>query len=371
MAKHKVSVSNKTKSKGKATLREVARLAGVSHTAVSRAVNGLSGLSVETRERVLSVVKELGYKPDPHLGAFFHRVRGSGRTIALLRSSSNQNHGQMAVDSLDARQEQAILAESRRAGYHVILACVETDMNEDGNLTCVADGLADAVIANIWPSDPIRKLSCHVPVVALQYEPGMEGVDCVLTDVCRGVFTQIRHLHDLGHRQISCFVPRNRIWPHRHFLMGYIAACEDFGLSLPDAYREPICFGYNEHAVAIHAYLDRVLRCDTPPTAIVTYDVYAPELMRQLIERGFAVPQDISVVGFDDSPDFHRDCPVPLTTFRQNFDNQAFHALRLLTARTPDFTIPVHSVLVEGELVIRESTASVVQRTKKTNRVKN
>lgn len=370
MKKTGTAIPRENAKKGKATLREVARLAGVSHTAVSRAVNGLPGLSEETRERIQSIVAQTGYKPDPHLGAFFHRVRGSGRTIALLRSASSQSHGQMAANSLDARQERAILAEARRAGYHVILSSVEDDMNEDGNLICVAEGLADAVIANVCPSDAIQKLSRHVPVVSLQYGPEIAGVDAVLTDVCRGVFAQIRHLFDLGHRRISCFVPQSRIWPHRHFLMGYTAACEDFGLSMPDAYREPILFGYNEHAAAIRAYLERVLRCDTPPTAIVTYDVYAPELMRQLIERGFAIPRDVSVVGFDDSPDFHRDCPVPLTTFRQNFDNQAFHALRLLTARTPDFTIPVQSVLVEGELVVRESTARAVQRTKKTNRTK-
>jgi len=101
--------------KGKATLREVARLAGVSHTAGLRAVNGLPGLSEETRERILSVVSQTGYKPDPHLGAFFHRVRRSSRTISLLRRGADQTYGHAVPDSLSSRQESAILDEARKA----------------------------------------------------------------------------------------------------------------------------------------------------------------------------------------------------------------------------------------------------------------
>lgn len=344
--------------KGKATLREVARLAGVSHTAVSRAVNGLPGLSEETRERIQSIVAQTGYKPDPHLGAFFHRVRGSGRTIALLRSAADQSRGNAVPDSLDSRQEAAILAEARKAGYHVILSSVENDLTSDGNLLCVEEGLVDAVIANIMPSDALRGIVPHVPVVSLEYEPLIKGVDCVLTDVARGVFAQMSHLHALGHRRIACFVPASRSWPCRHFLMGFEAACEDFDILPPDAYRVPIHFGRNEHVLAIHDFLDRVMGSESPPTAIVTYDVYAPELMRQCAERGLRLPEDMSIVGFDDSPDLHRDCLVPLTTFRQNFDQEAFHALRLLAARTPDRSIPCHTVLVEGELVVRKSTSA-------------
>ena len=342
----------------KTTLREVARLAGVSPTAVSRAVNGQPGLSTGVRARVMEIVEKSGYKPDPHLGAFFRRVRMTGRGLALLCGTADA-----AAESFDARQRDAIQAEARKAGCHVILASASTDLTPDGSLSCVADGLADAVIAVNGSREVIQNLARHVPVVSLQYEPSLDGVDCVLTDVCRGVFTQIEHLMTLGHRRIAHFVPRDKGWPHRHFLMGYEAACNDLGLACPDAYRQTITFGYNEHARAIREVLDRVLVPGTAPTAIVTYDVYAPELMRQLQERGLCVPRDVSIVGFDDAPEFHRHCSVPLTTFRQNFDNEAFHALRLLAARTPDVTIPAHSVLVAGELVIRGSTAPAPKQT--------
>ena len=342
---------------GKATLREVARLAGVSHTAVSRAVNGLPGLSSDTRDRVMGIVQQIGYKPDPHLGAFFKRVRRTGRGLALLYGRMVSEPLRPASESLDARQRDAIQSQARRAGYHVVLADATHDLTPDGGLSCVADGLADAVIAYCCPSSAVLSVARHVPVVALQYEPSLEGVDCVLTDVCRGVYRQIDHLVALGHRRIAGFVPRSGIWPHRHFQLGYEAACDDRGLERPDAYRVPIQFGNDEHPRAIHAFLDRILTPASAPTAIVTYDVYAPELMRQLMERGLRVPADISIVGFDDAPEFHSHCPVPLTTFRQNFENQAFHALRLLAARTPDATIPAHSVLVAGDLVVRASTA--------------
>lgn len=358
MDKTKIKVARGSAKKMKATLREVARQAGVSHTAVSRAINGLPGLSDETRERVMSIVAKTGYKPDPHLGAFFHRVRQSSRTITLLRNTTSSNREQETSESLDARQESAILAEARKAGYHVIISSIENDLTPDGNLLCVAEGVVDAVIANIMPSTALRKIIPHVPVVSLEYEPLLEGVDCVLTDVTRGVFAQIKHLYDLGHRRIASFVPRSGVWPCRHFHMGFEAACEDFGLVVPDAYCRPIRFGRNEHVESIRSFIEHVMHSAVPPTAIVTYDVYAHELMRQFIERGLRVPDDISIVGFDDSPDFHRNCPVPLTTFRQNFDQEAFHALRLLAARTPDRSIPSHTVLVEGELIVRGSTAA-------------
>ena len=103
-------------------------------------------------------------------------------------------------------------------------------------------------------------------------------------------------------------------------------------------------------------FLDRVLCPGIAPTAILTYDMYAGELIRQLGERGLAVPRDVSLVGYDD--DTHgAPSPLPLTTFRQDFETMAKVALSLLEARIKERNKPVQVVAVEGALIIRASTA--------------
>ena len=97
-----------------------------------------------------------------------------------------------------------------------------------------------------------------------------------------------------------------------------------------------------------------MLRCDTPPTAIVTYDVYAPELMRQLIDRGFAIPRDVSVVGFDDSAWALR-CQPALSTVRQPAGSLGARAAELVLDEIRRGERQRGVVLLPTEVVWRDS----------------
>jgi LacI family transcriptional regulator len=116
---------------------------------------------------------------------------------------------------------------------------------------------------------------------------------------------------------------------------------------------EPIAFRYENEIEAVSAFLDRILAGDRA-TAILTYDVYAGELIRQLANRGLSVPGDISIMGFDD--DNHgRFCPIPLATFRQDFDAMATEAVRLVRERAQAPSRAPLMVKVEGKVIVRES----------------
>jgi len=206
----------------------------------------------------------------------------------------------------------------------------------------------------------VERLAANSPVVLLNAETGCADVDVVLPDTERAAREQIDHLRKLGHRRIACFRPRpSPHWQDRRFWREYEDYGTRAGLLLPAEYLLPIEFANGGHPQAIAQFLERVLRPGHAATAILTYDVYAGELIRQLKARGLAVPDDVSLVGFDD--DTHAQfCPIPLTTFRQDFEAMAEAAVELLRERLKQPQRPDRVLAIAGKLVERASTAPVL-----------
>ena len=166
-------------------------------------------------------------------------------------------------------------------------------------------------------------------------------------------------LAELGHRRIANFRPKPPSgapfahWEDRAFWREYVDYAQDLGLEIPQSWLEPIVFKCENEIEAIGAFLDRILAGDRA-TAILTYDIYAAELIRQLANRGLSVPGDISIMGFDD--EIHgRVCPIPLATYRQDFDAMATEAVRLVRERAGNLSRAPLMVKVEGKVIVRES----------------
>jgi DNA-binding LacI/PurR family transcriptional regulator len=342
-------------------LAAVAKAAKVSPSTVSRALSGHAKISTATRERVRQVADRLGYSPDRRLGRFFREVHRGTRTIAVLMHQ--KVHREAAAGSpFYSRISWSLQNELQQREYYMLLASADGDETVDGGLRSVAEGVVEGVIAEVKDDSLITRLQGRVPVVLFNVECRMGAVDTVLPNVEKAAGQQVEHLVALGHRRIACFHPRPADlspptqWQNRRFWRGYRDACDARGLVCPDRYLAPIEFGPGQDEVAVAGFLDRVLTGNDAPTAVLTHDGYAGELICQLERRGLRVPRDISLVGYDDF-DFDRPCPIPLTTYRQDFESMARVAVDLLLQRLKEPGRVPMLVQVPGQLIVRDSTA--------------
>lgn len=347
------------------SLKVVAEKAGVSAATVSRVVNGHRSIAENTRQRVQAVIDEMGYAPDPKLGRFFKTMNGGIKGVAFAVYQDMHRRISMGNDPFYARMSMAVQMELSKHAHYMLLVNEETDCTADGNLTCVEQGLCTGVIGELRNESLVARLSEHVPVVLLNVELDIPLVDVVIPHVAKVARKQLQYLSELGHRAIACFRPRSNqenassmSWQDKRFWQSYRNFCQDHALAMPSEYLEPIDFGYDEHESAAAKFVDRVFaRPEIAPTAILTYDIYAGTLIRQLSARGLEVPRDVSIIGYDDWT-FNHPCPLALTTFRHDFETMAKQAVGLLLDRGKEPHRSSVFVEVDGELITRDSTAA-------------
>ncbi|MCC6579426.1 MAG: LacI family DNA-binding transcriptional regulator [Phycisphaeraceae bacterium] len=348
------------------TLQDVIRRAGVSSATVSRVINGRPGIADETRRRVQQAIEDVGYEPNPQVARFFKTLHGGNHTVALA-FAHRMDRLAPGGEPFYSRLSMAVQGELSRHDHHTLLVNTSTDRTADGNLNCVAEGLCKGIIAEVHDAQVIQQFSAHVPVVLINVDMVLPHVDVVIPHVERAATRQIQHLVELGHRRIACFRPRASAmsldlhWQDARFWRGYEDACQHLGLAIPDPYLVPISIENQSDAPAVAAFLDRVMAFDADaPTAILTYDQYAGELIRQLQARGKQVPRDVSIFGYDDFM-FGKPCPMHLSTYRQDFQTMASHAVNLLLTRLAHPQRSAAMIQVDGELVHRDSVAPAPQ----------
>src|SRR3954464_14639386 len=280
------------------TIRELARLSGVSVGTVSRALNGYADVRPETRERIARLARELDYTPaaaarslvtqrshvigvfletgegHPDLQhPFFHEVLGGLKQrvgaagFDLLLFASERPGGGYGPHSY-----------LKRARHH----------NVDG---CALIGLDPT------ESEVRRLVRGEIPCVAIDMELEGPRTEVVMSDNEGGAAAAVRHLYDLGHRRIATVTGMIDSRPGIDRLRGYRAATQSLGLAYRDDY---VRYGdfYAESGREATAAL---LELDEPPTAIfAAADLMAIGAIRAAAERGLSVPEDLSVIGFDD-----------------------------------------------------------------------
>lgn len=326
-------------------MREVAQLASVSVQTVSCVVNGTGSISAETRERVLQAIEQLNYRRDP-----IARSMRTGRTqlIGLLVLDITN-----PVLSLIAS---AVEAEAYARGYSVLLYNVSQDKRrERAYLEAVAERLVDGlVIVNAVDRDKTfaEIQRSHIPTVL---------VDCLATplipsvsvDNRQGAYLATRHLIELGHRRIAHLSGAPALEVARQRVEGYRQALADHGLGYVQIVN-PVNnrWDYRSGYLATQS----LLQSAPPPSAIFAAgDQMAIGAYRALAEAGVRVPDDVSVIGFDDIEAAAYITP-PLTTIRQPFDEIGQRALGLLFELLGDQRPATTQIVLPPELVLRQST---------------
>jgi DNA-binding LacI/PurR family transcriptional regulator len=326
---------------------DVARAAGVSHQTVSRVMNDHPSLRAETKKRVLEVMAELDYRPNLAARAL---VTSRTRTIGVLSSQS--------LLFGPASSIQAIEFAARDAGYIVVTANVdgtdEASIREGIRhlLNQAVEGLV-VIAPQTRVFDILDSLALRIPHVTLQSgEPGGASDDheSLFVDQVAGARLATRHLIELGHTEIVHLAgPQDWIEADAR-MRGYLEEC-----SAHDLPTQPPLLGDWSAARGHHVGAELARNRDF--TAVfAANDQMALGLMNAFHEAGVRVPEDVSVVGFDDIPDAAYFWP-PLTTIRQDFAELGRRCVTRLFG-VLDAAAPAAGNQISPELVVRSSTTA-------------
>jgi DNA-binding LacI/PurR family transcriptional regulator len=323
-------------------MADVAMAAGVSHMTVSRVLNGTARVSPATRAKVEEALRELGYRPN-----------AAARALATGRS------GQLSVVFFDttlfgpASALFAIEQAARREGYSmsiVSLPRIDPDTMRDAVATLRAQAVDGTIIVapHTTAAAALREVPPDLPAVVVA-GTDTAGVPLVAIDQESGARLATEHLLQLGHRTVWHVAGPNNWVDARARARGWRKALQRAGAPLP----APLVGDWSARS----GYEAGVrLAAEPDLTAIfVANDHMALGVLRALALAGRRVPEDISVIGFDDVPESPY-YPPALTTLRQNFEALGEQAVASLLARIGGAD-PASRQLLRPELVIRESTA--------------
>ncbi|NRG41594.1 substrate-binding domain-containing protein [Rathayibacter sp. VKM Ac-2804] len=324
------------------SIYDVARAAGVSHQTVSRVLNDHPSLRAETKKRVLDVMAQLDYRPNLAARAL---VTSRTRTIGVLSSQSLQFGPASSI--------QAIEVAARDAGYLVVTANVD---GTDGDsiragirhlLNQAVEGLV-VIAPQIRVFDILSGVALRIPNVTLQTTDA-ERDDALYVDQMAGARMATAHLIELGHTEIV-HLSGPQDWIEAEARMrGYLVELGDRNLPL----RPPILGDWSaERGHHVGLELSRLLDV----TAVfAANDQMALGVMSAFHERGIRVPEDVSVIGFDDIPEAAYYWP-PLTSVRQDFAELGRRCvaalLSLIEGERPEASAPI-----DPQLIVRGSTA--------------
>jgi LacI family transcriptional regulator len=337
------------------TIRELAKLSGVSVATVSRVFNGYDDVSPKTRERVLRLANELDYTPT-----------AAARTLVMQRSSlvgvvltTGAGHPDLQhpffQEVLDALRHR--LGDS---GFDLLLLASEHEDEARSYMRrCRAHRVDGIVLMGVDQQDPdVRKLvRSNIPCIAVDLDLVGPRAGYVVSDNHAGAAAAVKHLHSLGHSRIATITGMMTTKAGVDRLVGFRSELERLGLPYRNDYVQEGDFYVESGYEAMRT----LLASPEPPTAVfAASDLMAVGAMRAATESGRAVPRDLSIVGFDDIH-LARLVQPALTTIRQDkagLGTAAAEAvLRMIEgngAAPPVVTLPV-------ELVERASTAPVTE----------
>lgn len=319
------------------TLADVAQRAGVSRALVSIVMRDVPGASAATRLRVRQAAEEIGYRPDPRA-----RMLRAQRVnlLGVVFTAGQEFHADL-VDGV------YLAALSR--GYDVLLSCVTPHHDERQAVRTLLDDHCEALVL-IGSELPVRELSgldASLPVVVVARK--VRGIDAVRSDDVVGAELAVAHLAGLGHPAIT-YLDGGRAPGAAERRKGFRKATTALGIAA-----HSVDGGSTEREGATAA--TRLLAAPEPlPTAVIAFnDRCALGFIDVAIRAGIRVPQDISVVGFDDSP-LADLAHVDLTTIGQDSARLAEIAVARAVARIDTPADGAVDAVSEPRLVVRGST---------------
>ncbi len=325
------------------SMADVAELAGVSHQTVSRVLNDHPNVSDRTRLRVMTAIRELGYRPNRAARAL---ATGRSDTVGIIAQGSTL-YG-------PASMQTAFGQAAADAGFAVTVASVR-ELDGDSISRAVDSLLAQrvagiAILAPVATPDlTLASIAQDQPVVLIDVPPDVER-SVVTVDQVLGGRMATEHLLGLGHATVWHVSGAPGWFDSKGRVEGWRSALEEAGREVPPLLPADWTAAAGYEAGQVLARMPDV-------TAVfAANDHLALGILRALGEHGRRVPEDVSVVGFDDVPESAYFRP-PLTTVRQDFGALARTALEVLLAHVNGDPTP-HRTTIRPELVVRASSAA-------------
>lgn len=324
-----------------ATIFDVARLAGVSHQTVSRVLNDLPNVRPATRERVERAIKQLRYIPSPAARALVTR---RSRTIGLITTGLPEYGPSTTTVYFNeaAREERyaVIMASLLQADAPALRQAAEVLVRQ--NVEAIV-----LITSNRSTLGILQAMELGVPFLAVVSQGS--GLHRVSLDQYQGAKRAVRHLIDLGHTDIRHLAGPVDSMDALERIRGWREALGEHGLVA----HEPLVGDWS--AGSGHVQGQRLLAQPGFTAVFAGNDQMALGLMHALTEAGCAVPEQVSVIGFDDIPEAAHFSP-PLTTMHQDFAQLGRDAMEVVLAVLSDEQAP-NPLLRVPQLVVRASTA--------------
>lgn len=330
----------------RATLATIASATGVSVATVSKVVNGRPDVAPTTRSHIEQALRELSYEPR-------RNDRSHSDAVAVLF------HGPLTTYSLELLK--GVLGEAAESGVDVIAA--RTDIAADRARQRIRErGGVEwqaAIAVTTAPSELATLSRAHVPTVVIDPmgAPQSDMVSIGATNFSGGLVAT-QHLIELGHRRIAYLGGTSMSACNRARLQGYRGAMDAAGARIPPRYVRNGNFEYRDGLREGAALLE----LEQPPTAIfAANDEMALGILEAARTRGIRVPEDLSVVGFDDT-ELARVASPPLTTVAQPLGQLGAMALRFALRLRAGKPVDSPHVELATQLVVRDSTAPLRPR---------
>ncbi len=315
------------------TIRDVAKRAGVSVTTVSRVINNSPKVSKETRKKVLHAMEELGFSPRPWAKYLaLPKSKVVSGVVITPRIKKFMSKGAFYYEVF-----RGIKSVAKVSGVEVKVMYKEDVEDAEGYLLIGADFDRDYI-------EELRKRG-KPKVLVDHYIPGMK-IDAVVSDGYGGAYNAVELLIKTGHRRIVHIHSPLTAYSFRERFNGYINAMEKHGLMAK-------VYEFDDVAENMGYVVDLMLNTYGMPDAIFTSNDFAAiRLLKELRKRGIRVPDDVSIVGFDDSPEAEKFGFASVRVFKEELGSFAMR--RLITLMMGQDLHPA-KISLFTELVIRGS----------------
>lgn len=336
------------------TLKEIAKVCGVSVASVSKALNNAPDIGSETAERIRRTAKEMGYHPNAAARA--------------LKTNRSHNIGVLFEDETHvgltheyfAHILNAVKATAEAHGYDVTFISQNIGRSRMSFLEhCRYRNCDGVVIANVDFSDPgvIELVQSDIPVVTIDYT--FDSRSSVISDNVRGMQDLVTYIHSLGHRRIA-FIRGESTAVTNARLAGFYKTCKELGITVPEEFVIPARF----HDPKLSGQITRqLLQMKDRPTCILYPDDIS--LVGGLIEieaSGLSIPDDISIAGYDGIP-MSRLLRPRITTLHQDSETLGTKAVELLVEAIEEpKTWTPQRVVVPGQVQKGNSVREVYYR---------
>lgn len=334
------------------TIKDIAREAGVTHATVSRALRGSALISAETSERIHQIAAAMGYQPS-----------AAARSLKTNRSQVLGVIVSHIADPFFSEILQGIDEIAQQSGYSLFIAAAQHDhAREESIVKTMREHRVDGVIICSTPFSAEQSQllkSSNTPIVVINNQSAEDYRYSIYHDDVDGSRQVVQHLIQLGHRRIAYLGNSQSGRTTLDRRTGFRQEMEIAGLKVAAEYVYEVPGSRPEDGGAASDYF---LKLSQPPTAIFCFnDMLAIGMLNGLQNAGIRVPEDISVVGFDNIV-FSAYTNPPLTTLDQPKHYIGAEAARLILGlldTRPDNEQPMHEIRkLKGRLLVRQSTAA-------------